>query len=269
MYIESLVIIFFLGLTIGSFLNCLAYRLSHEEDGWLTKFLRGRSICPGCRHTLESKDLIPVISFAWLGGKCRYCKQKISWQYPLVELLTAGIFTFIFYQQGISLPALFGIGTSVDWMLWRNWLIAGTLIVVFLVDLKKMIIPDKIILPAGIIIFLANLYFGFSWSEMLISGVIIGGFFLIQYLVSKGKWIGFGDVKFGLVIGIFFGWWGLLALFLAYIIGGITATILLLGKFKHAKSQVPFGPFLVIGSLLTLFWGPMIWEIYQRIILLN
>lgn len=263
----SYIIIFIFGLAIGSFLNCLAYRLT-QKFGWLKKFLRGRSMCPRCSHELSGRDLIPLISFAWLKGKCRYCKHKISWQYPLVEIITATLFVVIFAQQGIELSALFGIGVNVSWLAWKNLFITTVLIVVFLVDYKEMIIPDKVILPAGLIMFFANLAFGIPWYEMILAGLTLSAFFLAQYLISKGTWIGFGDVKFGFVLGLFFGWWGLLVLLLSYLIGGLVATVLLLWGTKKAKSQVAFGPFLVIASFLVLLWGPAIWTAYKGLMLM-
>ena len=130
--------IFLFGLTIGSFLNCVIYRLEKSES-----FLKGRSYCPNCKHILGWQDLIPVFSFLILKGKCRYCQQKISWQYPLVELFTGLIFLFVFY----ILHSTFYI------------LISCFLIVIFVYDLKYSLIPDKIIYPAIILSLIFNFQF--------------------------------------------------------------------------------------------------------------
>ena len=128
----SSVIVFIFGLIVGSFLNCVVYRL--EQD---SSFLGGRSFCPLCKHKLSWRDLIPVFSFLILKGKCRYCQQKISWQYPLVELVTGFLFFLVFHYTRYDIPYIvYGL------------IITAFLIIIFVYDLKHYLIPDKVIYPA-------------------------------------------------------------------------------------------------------------------------
>jgi len=250
-------IIFLTGLAVGSFLNCLIYRLAEK-----TSPLRGRSFCPHCKHTLSWRDLIPVLSFLFLRGKCRYCQKKISWQYPLIELSTALLFVLTYN----FLP----VPRTSPWVYFYYWAVISFLIIVFVFDLKHYIIPDKVIYPAILIVLVFRILnlFG-NWKleignlGTLINPLVaaIGGamFFLTIVLVSRGKWMGFGDVKLAFFMGFFLGFPNILvALFLAFLIGAIIGVGLILAKKKILKSEVPFGPFLVTGTFIALFWGPEI-----------
>ncbi len=236
-------IIFTFGLIVGSFLNCVIYRL---EVG---KKPTGRSYCPKCRHTLCWQDLIPVLSFIALRGKCRYCHKKISIQYPLVEIATGLLFVLIF---NFSFPNLL--------LTTYYLLLTCFLIIIFVYDLKHYIIPDKIIFPAIIITFIYKLFgvwclvFG-HWG-FIPAAFLASGFFLAIVLVSRGRWMGMGDVKLAFFMGLFLGFPHILtALFLAFFIGAIIGTGLIALRKKSLKSEVPFGPFLIIGTFIALFWG--------------
>jgi len=223
-------VVFLLGLAVGSFLNCLIYRLEKNKS-----FLQGRSFCPFCHHKLSWPDLIPVLSFLFLKGKCRYCHKKISWQYPLVEIFTGLIFFLIFNFQ---LPIF-------------NFIIAPFLIVIFVYDLKHFLIPDKIIYPAIIITALFN----FQIINLL-SALAAAGFFLAIVLASRGRWMGVGDIKLGFLMGLLLGFPNILvSLFLAFMMGAIIGIGLIVFGKKTLKSEVPFGPFLVGGTFIALFWG--------------
>lgn len=236
---ESLVyfFVFLFGLIVGSFLNCVIYRL---ETG--RSFLQGRSFCPHCKHQLSFWDLIPVFSFLFLGGKCRYCYQKISWQYPLVELATG----IIFFQTATMVS---NISTGVYLLL-----IIPFLVVIFVYDLKHYIIPDKVIYPAIAIVGIFN----FQIINFL-SAILAASFFLVIVLASRGKGMGIGDIKLAFFMGLFLGWPSILvALFLAFLTGAIIGTGLIISKNKTLKSEVPFGPFLVVGTFIALFYGNQI-----------
>ena len=242
-------IIFALGLTIGSFLNCVIYRM---EEG--KSFLRGHSFCPHCKHVLEWRDLIPVFSFLILKGKCRYCHQKISWQYPLVELSTAFIFLFIF----LTSPS--NIYTMVYLLL-----ISCFFIVIFVYDLKHYIIPDKVIHPAIFLALIYNLINYPTFLKNLLAAVGAGAFFFFIFLISQGKWMGFGDGKLAFLMSLFLGFPNILtALFLAFFIGAIIGITLIILKRKKFKSEVPFAPFLVIGTFIALFLGNQILSFYLK-----
>ena len=275
--------IFILGASVGSFLNCAIYRMelqeSMQEDGPQKKssgFLQGRSFCPHCRHTLSWQDLIPLLSFIFLRGKCRYCQKPISFQYPAVEISTAAIFLLITnYQLPITNFYEF---TTLCFLL----LVSCFLIVIFVYDLKHYIIPDKVVYPAIVIALLYRLFefwslshwdlFG-NWKleignlEPLISAMLsalgAAGFFLLIVLISRGRWMGVGDIKLAFLMGLVLGWPNILtALFSAFLIGAIIGIgLMILGK-KGLKSEVPFGPFLVTGTFLALFWGREIVNFY-------
>lgn len=248
-------IIFIFGLTIGSFLNCVIYRLETGDS-----FLKGRSFCPFCKHKLLWLDLIPIFSFIFLKGKCRYCGKKISWQYPLVEVSLAilSLFSFIFFPD---LP--FSL-----WKLFYYWLLISFLIIIFVFDLKYFIVLDKIIYPLIILVLLFDFHFLFlkqyaTFYNLILSALAAGLFFLIIVLISNGKWMGIGDIKISFFMGLFLGFPNILvALFLSFLIGAIIGIGLILAKKKTLKSEVPFGPFLVIGTLIALFWGEKIVSYY-------
>jgi len=240
--------IFIFGLFIGSFLNCLIYRLEKNESFW-----RGRSYCPHCNHILSWQDLIPLFSFLILKGKCRYCNQKISLQYPLVELSTAILFILIFNQ--------FLIFNFLNLIYY--WFITSLLIIIFVYDLKHYLIPDKIIYLAIILTLFYQFQF-FSWD--LIFGILPSLFFLVIIIFSKEKWLGMGDFKLAILMGLFLGWPKILiALFLAFFIGTIIGIGLIIASKKTLKSEIPFGPFLVVGTFLTLFLEEKIINYYLNL----
>ena len=264
--INSLVFIF--GLIIGSFLNCFIYRLETNRG-----FLRGRSFCPHCKHELAWQDLIPVLSFFLLKGKCRYCKEPISWQYPLVELATAVLFVLIANKQVIFSNSL-GMLSLVN--IFFSFIISCFLIVIFVYDLKHYIIPDKVIYPAILFTFIYGVFYSYfilhSLSFMLNIGAAALGaatFFFLIYWFSKGKWLGFGDIKLGFLMGLYLGFPKILvALFFSFFIGAVIGLVLVAQDKKTLKSRVPFGPFLVLGTLIALFFGEQIVLWYLNLIMI-
>ncbi len=247
------VVIFLFGLVFGSFLNAVIYRL-HAGKSWV----KGRSICPRCKHQLHFWDLIPVISWLALGRKCRYCSKPISWQYPLVEL-AVGIGFVLAY-----LTAMTGTDPSHRLLLAISWMIDLLfLTIVFVYDWKYYLILDAVIYPAAIIAFVINLFLGISWGEMLFAAIIGAGFFLLQYILSRGTWIGQGDIRLGGLMGIMLGWPGIMAaLFVAYVVGSVVGvTLIMLGK-KQWGGQIPFGTFLSAATFVILLYGQQILQWY-------
>ncbi|MFH0951468.1 MAG: prepilin peptidase [bacterium] len=257
-----LITVLLLGLAIGSFVNSLAWRL------YKAKTLKGRSVCPTCGHNLAWYDNIPLLSFVLLKAKCRYCSQQISWQYPLVEFMTAILFALAFYYNPLFPDFATNDLTQATLLLIRNWLLIVILTTIFVMDLRWYVIVDKVSLPASAIILAINLYLGLPWQNLALAGIIGGSFFLLQFVVSKGKWIGGGDIRLGLLMGVALGWPQVaVALFLAYILGSIYGVLfIILGK-KDLKAKVPFGTFLSLGTLITLFWGQQILNWYLGLIL--
>lgn len=263
------IFVFIFGMMIGSFLNCLIWRLHEKET------IMGRSYCPKCKKQIVWYDNLPVLSFLILKGKCRQCGKAISWQYPLVELITGALFVvaffgiqgqeFMIYDLGFRNNSLIS-GSIIN--LFRDWYIIAIMTIVFIYDLRWYLILDIVTLPACVIVFLLNLALGITWQNMLISGIIGGSFFLFQFLVSKGKWIGGGDVRLGLLMGIALGWpLILVAIFIAYIIGSIIGVGLIALKKKAWGSQIPLGVFLSIATIITLFWGRAILNWYLSILI--
>ena len=256
------ILIFIFGLSIGSFLNCVVYRLEKNQS-----FLKGRSYCPKCKHNLNWKDLIPVFSFLFFKGKCKYCHKSISIQYPMVEILTGLVFLLIFNfsRQGGIPPS----GTMFNLLFLL--IVSSFLITIFIYDLKHYIIPDKVLFPAILITLVFNFsrQGGIPPSGTILSALIASGFFLIIFLISQGHWMGFGDVKLAFFMGLFLGYPNILvALFLAFFLGAIIGVGLIIFGNKKLKSEVPFGPFLITGTFLALLWGQEIMNWYIRLFIM-
>ena len=253
-------LVFIFGLIIGSFLNVIILRLKDGQD-----IFWSRSQCPHCFHKLSVADLVPLFSFLWLRARCRYCRKSIAWQYPIVELTTGLLFVFSFYH-------IFSSVTVVDFLFFIQlviaWLAIASLIVVFVYDLRWMLIPDAVVIPVALIILLLNLLIGRNFLDLL-GGVVIGfGFFAIQYFISGGRWIGGGDLRLGFFMGCLLGLGGtILALFLAYILGGFISVILLALKRVSPKSALPFGIFICPAILLVWFFGQPIISWYLSFLL--
>ena len=242
--------IFIFGLIVGSFLNAVIYRLGSP----LSLFARS-SICPHCGHELSWLDLIPVVSFFVLGRKCRYCEKPISWTYPIVELATAIAFSVIYFQyQSLGLTTYYLLLTTCF------------LIVIFVYDLKHFLILDKVVFSAALIALGYQAYQG-NWKNALLGGVLLFGFFGLLYLLPRRQWIGFGDVKLGLFLGLLVAWPQTLALFfLAYFSGAIFALALVLLRRKKISDRLPFGTFLTFAAFLAMLWGGEITAWYFRLI---
>lgn len=252
-------IVFVLGLVVGSFLNSVIYRLEKGESA-----LRGRSYCPHCKHTLSWQDLIPILSFVLLQGKCRYCKKPISWQYPLVELATGILFVAV-AQLAVS-------NQQLAYLLIVNCL----LLIIFVYDLKHYLIPDKILYPAILVssiwYLVSSIFFGLYTKYFILNtfyaafGAAL--FFFLIHALSKGRAMGFGDVKLALFMGLFLGWPNILVAFFAAFLSGAAAGIfLILLKKKTLKSQVPFGPFLIGGTFFALFFGSAVVNWYLGLLM--
>lgn len=240
-----------LGLIVGSFINAWVWRVKFGYSVW-----RGRSMCPACRKPLTPFELVPVLSFIALKGRCSSCQAKISWQYPLVELASAILFVLAFSLYGTSLVFLVYL-----------LFVISILLAIFVFDLKYYLIPDQFTLPAILIVILFDLVL----KRDLISVVIGAGvgllFFAIQFVVSRGAWIGGGDLRLGLLMGLILGWpMILLALFISYITGALVGITLLLKKTKDWKSQLPFGPFLTGSTIFCLFWGDWVLKKYLTVL---
>jgi len=262
MFVYFTTFIFLLGLIIGSFINCLVWRL-YKKEGVLN-----RSYCPKCRHQIAWYDNIPVLSFIILCGKCRHCHKAISLQYPAVELIVGFLFVLAWYINIGVITASYELWVMSYVKLFRDWFIISVMVVIFIYDLRWYLILDKVTIPAMIVVFIFNLALGFNLWNLLISGIIGGSFFLVQFLVSRGKWVGGGDIRLGALMGLILGWPSvILAIFLAYIIGSIAAIGLLITGKKKWGSMVPMGIFLSTATVIILFWGDFILNWYLGLLI--
>ncbi|KKT68136.1 MAG: Type 4 prepilin-like protein leader peptide-processing enzyme [Candidatus Uhrbacteria bacterium GW2011_GWE2_45_35] len=243
----TIFLLFILGLCFGSFLSATASRAGGKKTNWCD-----RSACPNCQRKLTATDLVPVLSFVFLKGCCRTCHQPIGWREPIVELATA----LVFLTVGIIHHG------AVDWFLIRDLILTFFLILLFLTDIYHGLLPHRFTATATVVTIGLNLgvqMFGAQnfvpLPEMVLGMLVCGGFFYLQYLISRGRWVGGGDIGLGLFLGAALGWWyGLWTLGLAYILGAMVAIILLATKKMTVKSTIPFGPFLTIAGWLVLLF---------------
>lgn len=247
------IIVFGLGLIIGSFLNVVILRLNTGRS-----IAKGRSKCPRCSNVLSWYELIPVFSFLGQKGKCRSCKAPISFQYPLIELITALVFVLIYTH--IILDQGFTIYAWVSFLF--STIVASLLIVVTVYDIRHKIIPPKISYPFVILGFISIIWKvmtipGFSFINNVLAGLLLAAPFFFLWFFSKGKWMGFGDIVLALGIGWLVGTTGAIAVFLlSFWIGALAGLVLI--AFSNAygiKSEVPFAPFLVLALFIVGVFG--------------
>ena len=244
--------VFVFGAVVGSFLNVIILRLNTGKS-----IVSGRSKCFTCAKKLKWHELLPIASFVFLRGKCSACKAKISWQYPAVETIT-GIFFVLLFQQS---QKFFDFGFLI--------LIFSILIIIAIYDYHHQIIPNLFVWIFNGLAFLGlfNSFrisdFGFrilNWNNLL-AGFILFVFFALLWGVSRGRWMGFGDAKLALGIGWLLGMAkGAAAITLAFWIGAIAGVLLIyLSKNKYGmKSSIAFGPFMILGTAISFFWGEKI-----------
>jgi leader peptidase (prepilin peptidase)/N-methyltransferase len=251
-----------LGLILGSFVNALVWRL-HEGRDWV----RERSECTHCHHPLAAKDLVPVFSWLTLRGKCRYCHAPIH-DNPLAELAVPLLFVLSYLWWSVQLQGV-GLLTFVFWCVFLVGFVA-----LASYDFRWFTLPNKIVFPLiglAVIQVLAVAIYDMNWRIVLSSAIgalVVSGTFYVLFQVSNGRWIGGGDVKLGIVLGLLAGGLleGLLLLFLASLTA-MVATIPLLAKGKaHRKSHVPFGPFLILGLIIVQLFGGGIIDWYTGLI---
>ncbi len=274
-------ILLVLGLCLGSFVNALVWRLHEQARGGKKQkaqskkdlsILKGRSMCPDCKHSLAAGDLIPVVSWLMLKGKCRYCRKPISWQYPAVELATASLFLFSYAYFPYKLHAL---DQKLDFVFWLIFLVGFMALTVY--DLRWYLLPDKIVYPLYGVALLQVLWIATAGHGGLKSmaqaglGLLIGGgLFYVLFQVSKGKWIGGGDVKLGGLLGLVVGSpsKAILMLFVASLAGTVVALPLLVTGRAKRTSRLPFGPFLILAAIIVYLFGGSILDWYSSLFLL-
>lgn len=239
-------LVFLAGLCVGSFLNVVILR---TREG--TSFVGGRSRCMSCEVELGPAELVPVLSYVALRGRCRSCAAPISMQYPLVEFFTGILFLAFFFHDA-------------SWALFaRDVVFVAFLVIVFVYDLRYMEILDRFTVPAMGVALLANIYLGMDPRSLVVGAAVIGGFFLVQYAISRGRWIGAGDIRMGFLMGFMLGLpHGLAALFLAYLVGALFGIFLIATKRADGKTPLPFGTFLALATVAVLLFGTQIVDWY-------
>ncbi len=250
--------VFILGICIGSFLNVIIFRLHKNLKGvWF-----GRSICLFCKKNILKRDLIPIFSYLFLKGRCRFCLNKISVQYILVEFFTGIIFLLSF----LSFAKSFNYKDILHFVFLLY--IISVLIIIFVYDLKYLIIPDKIIIPAIIFVLVFNMmsYDLNKFFYYLLTGIGVFLFFLFLFVLTDGKGIGGGDLRMGFFLGVLLGFPNsVYALMLSYIFASIFALFIIMFKKGNLKTQIPFGPFLALGIFLLLLYDNYVADIFYRI----
>jgi leader peptidase (prepilin peptidase)/N-methyltransferase len=276
-----ILVIGLLGLLLGSFVNAFVWRL-HEQEQLKHKktkkaqqrlkdlsITKGRSMCVDCGHELAPKDLLPVFSWLYLKGKCRYCHKTISWQYPLVEIVTAALFVISYVSWPIGFQEL-GLFQFIVWLIFVVMFVALTVY-----DIRWLLLPDRVVLPLVVLaIFevvtiaigtrsLAALYLPFL-GALVIFGLFFG---LFQY--SKGEWIGGGDVKIAPLLGLLAAspLKGFMVIFFASLIGTVIALPMLIKSKNAITSKIPFGPHLLSATFIVVLYGDKIIHLYQRLLL--
>ncbi len=239
------------GLVAGSFVSAWLHRL---RTG--TSVVVGRSACPSCGHQLAWYDLLPVASWLMLRGRCRYCSQPISWQYPALELALAILFVLAPLGSGAIAVAAY---------------LAACLLLVAAAtyDARWMELPDIIswlLVAAGVLRIIGVALASGTWAPVLLNAAlgaaVAGGFFALQYLVSRGRWIGSGDIILGAAAGLLVGWPGsLLVLVVAYVVGGAVAVPLLALRRRGWSTAVAFGPFIAVGTWVAMRFGTQLTQL--------
>jgi prepilin signal peptidase PulO-like enzyme (type II secretory pathway) len=268
-----------LGLCAGSFINALVWRIHAQEtsrkqtlvDKRRLSITKGRSICPHCKHQLASTDLIPIFSWLWLRGKCRYCHKSISIQYPLVELATTALFVASYAFWPIELD----LNGSINFVAWL--IILTGFIALLIYDLRWMILPNRVVYPMISLAVLLAIYNiisdgGFSFLFNTIFAVAIaGGLFYLLFMISKGRWIGGGDVKLGALIGLLLAdpFQAFLMLMAASMLGTLVVLPGLALKKLTPSSRIPFGPFLIVSAIVVKLFGAAAIAWYKRTVLLS
>ncbi|MBW2438162.1 MAG: prepilin peptidase [Deltaproteobacteria bacterium] len=241
------VFVFIFGICIGSFLNVCIYRLPESKS-----IVHPRSMCPKCGTLIRSYDNIPLFSYIALRGKCRYCGDRISFRYPAIEFIS-GIFAVgVFLKFGISVEALI------------YYTFIAVLLVITFIDIDHQIIPDVISLPGIPIFFAASFALpNVTFAESIL-GILVGGGSLylvawLYHLITRKEGMGGGDIKLLAMMGALIGWKGVLfTIFAASAVGTLAGLAVILKTGKTMKLKIPFGPFLAIGAIAFIFFGPQL-----------
>lgn len=288
------VFVAFFGACIGSFLNVCIYRIPREES-----IVRPRSHCPSCGHAIPWYLNIPVLSWFMLAGRCRYCRSPIAFRYVAVELLTALLFLLVWlkyaavlldpslaeaWQPGADLPVrggLLSLVPAIDpWLLPAYWLVVMGLVLGTFVDLEHMILPDRVTIGGmvlGLLLspMIPSLHATDAPGQALLAagigcGLGFGGLWLVATLGTlafRKEAMGFGDVKLMGALGAFFGWQAVLFCIIASsFLGSLVGVGLIAAGKRRLQSRIPYGPFIAAAAMIWMLWGPLLWNLYLRML---
>lgn len=247
-----------LGLFAGGFANAGIMRTKETLS-----FTANRK-CSVCAHPVHGHDTLPIIGYLGLRGRCRNCKAVIPWQYLVTEVAMAALFA-LFAWRAFS---LFGAPVQVEaeeamLLFARDAGVAFFLVLIFMFDWRASVIPDRLSIPAMFIALLANILLGIPATEVLLGGLLIGTFFAMQFFLTRGQWVGGGDIRMGLLMGFLLGpWIGIAALLLSYILGAVVGLFLIATGRRQLSSHVPFGTFMAVAILVCMLAGGPIVSIY-------
>lgn len=283
-----------LGLSLGSFVNALVWRLREQEERAEAaaakkaskaktaradskkleerdlSIVHGRSMCTWCGHALAARDLVPVVSYVWLRGTCRYCGKPIQ-DTPIAELAVPILFLISYAWWPMALEGI-GLAMFACWLIFVTAFVALTIY-----DIRWFLLPDRIVYPllalAGLEV-VVRMVMGDGWSALVMAGwgvVCVAGLFYILFVLSRGTWIGFGDVKLGVVLGLLVGGPlnALLLVFIASLLGSLAAVPMLVRGEAKASSHVPFGPFLLAATMIVVLLGGHITSWYMGLFYLS
>ncbi len=241
------VLLFLLGLATGSFLNLCIDRLPKRES-----ILSPPSHCDVCQHKLQLLDLVPLVSYLYLKGGCRYCGVKIHYRVPLVEAMTGLIFVLLWNHYGLSIELAIAM------------LFASLFIVILVIDLEHHLILNRVVYPAIVLAFLARILTpNYGIISVVTGGMTGAGILLLVALIFPGG-MGMGDVKLAALIGLLVGFPQVfIALLICFVSGGAAASGLLLARLKGRKDPIPLAPFLIAGLIVTVFYGEEIMRLYS------
>lgn len=251
-----------IGIIVGSLVNATVLRTKQGLP------LMSRAKCISCVEPIAWFDLIPVLSYFTLRGRCRRCSAAIEWQYPAVEAAMGVLFAVFALRilLGVGVPPF--VSTAEHGLLFiRDAVLSVFLIVIFLYDFRFSVIPDRFSIPAIIAALLLNLALGAPGWMLLLGGLAVGAFFAMQFLASQGRWVGGGDIRMGMLMGFTLGLpLAVVALFISYVFGAIGGLYLVGAGHRRLDSHVPFGTFLAVGTLVAMVCGPEIMTWYLSIV---
>ena len=250
------IVVFLLGISLGSFVNMTIYRVAvkyglEKENKKVGD--KKRSYCDYCGRQLRWYENIPVVSWLIQGGKSRCCYKKLSVLYPIVELTGGLLLVLVFWRFNLFLDFFSWVFLVKSVFV---FLVITLLIFVFFFDLKYMIIPDFSVVSLVLVALIGVVFDEPNIVPYLLSGIGAMAFLYLLYLITKKRGMGFGDVKFALFMGLFLGWPKIgVAMYLAFVLGAFFGFVGMLLRKVGRKSKIPFGPFLIVGLLLAWLWG--------------